>query len=84
MDTSTAGMILILLLALFGILLFLSIEYKKNKDYRYLLSSVIVAEFMALFLACLIYAMFAHKTEILNAMRNAYPLRFGTVATQRS
>ena len=64
MDTSAAGMILILLLALFGILLFLSIEYKKNKDYRYLLSSVIVAEFMALFLACLIYAMFAHRKEL--------------------
>ena len=70
MDTSTAGMILILLLALFGILLFLSIEYKKNKDYRYLLSSV--AEFMALFLACLIYAMFAHRKDIAGAIGTSY------------
>lgn len=80
MDTSAAGMILILLLALFGVLLFLSIQYKKNKDYRYLLSSVIVAEFMALFLACLIYAMFAHRKYIAGAfggLRNSAYQRFG-------
>lgn len=66
MNKETAGIILILLLVLFGVLLFLSIEYKKNKDYRYLLSSVLIAEFIALFLACLIYAIFDHSKVLLN------------------
>ena len=70
MNKETAGIILILLLVLFGALLVLSIEYKKNKDYRYLLSSVIIAEFIALFLACLIYAVFDHSKDLVKMYSN--------------